>query len=122
MPSTITTVEGALGFIDDHLHSELAKLQRWTFARASVNSSRHSGMENGLTNYKELATFRDAAIMDWQPTPFERVVELAMINPDGTVHSLEFPCFRTFDGWLCAKTKRWVNVRPTHWRAWEERI
>ena len=82
-------------------------------------------MKNGLTNYKEPATFRGAAIMDWQPiirAPFERELELAMINPDGTVHSLEFPCCRTFDGWLCAKTKRWVNGRPTHWRAWEERI
>jgi hypothetical protein len=30
----VTTVEGALRFIDDRVASELAKLPRWTFARA----------------------------------------------------------------------------------------
>jgi hypothetical protein len=30
----LTTVEGALRFIDDRVASELAKLPRWTFARA----------------------------------------------------------------------------------------
>jgi hypothetical protein len=34
LPSAITTVEGAVAFIDHHLHPELAKLPRWTFARA----------------------------------------------------------------------------------------
>ena len=61
------------------------------------------------------------AIIDWQPiirAPFERDLEVAVINPDGTVNALGFPCWRTFDGWLNAKTKEWVNFRPTHWRDW----
>ena len=26
-----------------------------------------------------------------------------------------------FDGWLNAETKKWVDVRPTHWRDWQVR-
>ena len=60
-------------------------------------------------------------IIDWQPiirAPFERDLEVAVINPDGTVNALGFPCWRTFDGWLNEETKKWLDVRPTHWRNW----
>ena len=60
--------------------------------------------------------------MDWQAiirAPWERKLELAVIDPDGKVHALTFPCLRTFDGWLNADTRRPVKVRPTHWRDWE---
>jgi hypothetical protein len=62
--------------------------------------------------------------MDWQPiirAPWERHLELAVIDADGAVHALTFPCRRTFDGWLSADTKRPVKVRPTHWRVWQDR-
>ena len=62
-------------------------------------------------------------IMDWQPiirAPFERDLELAVIDPGGAIHVLEFPCCRTFDGWLNARTRKWVDFRPTHWRDWRD--
>lgn len=64
--------------------------------------------------------------MDWQPivksAPYDRDLELAIVNVDGTVRALEFPCRRTFDGWLNAQTKKWVDFRPTHWRDWGDRF
>jgi hypothetical protein len=40
--------------------------------------------------------------MDWQPivsAPYERDIELAVIDHDTEVHALAFPCHRTFGGW-----------------------
>jgi hypothetical protein len=61
-------------------------------------------------------------LMDWQPiirAPWERDVELAVIDPDGAICTLTFPCRRTFSGWLNAKSREWVQTRPTHWRDWQ---
>ena len=46
----------------------------------------------------------DEFIMDWKPidtAPFDRDVELAVINSDGK-HALTFPCRRTIGGWVNA--------------------
>jgi hypothetical protein len=63
----------------------------------------------------------DEFIMDWKPidtAPFERDVELAVINVDGK-HALTFPCQRTIGGWVNAETKKQLYfVLPTHWRVW----
>lgn len=61
--------------------------------------------------------------MDWHPiitAPWERAVELAVIKPNGEIHTLKFPCQRTFSGWLNCKTRKWVDMRPTHWRDWQD--
>lgn len=61
--------------------------------------------------------------MDWKPiatAPFDRVLELAVVGSDGP-HALVFPCLRILCGWISAETKKPVEVRPTHWRAWRER-
>jgi hypothetical protein len=58
----------------------------------------------------------------WQPiatAPFDRDLELAVINTSGEPHCLFFPCRRTIDGWVNAKSKKWVDVHPTHWREWK---
>ena len=61
--------------------------------------------------------------MDWKPiiqAPFERDLELAVIDPNGTIRVVNFPCRRMFDGWLDAKTNKWVDLHPTHWREWQK--
>jgi hypothetical protein len=61
--------------------------------------------------------------MDWKPivsAPWERNVQIAVIDLNGEVHAQPFPCRRTFDGWLNAKTAKWIDVRPTHWRDWQD--
>jgi hypothetical protein len=56
----------------------------------------------------------------WQPivtAPFDRDLELAVINYDGT-HALVFSCRRIVGGWIDAKTKTRLTIFPTHWREW----
>lgn len=49
--------------------------------------------------------------------PLDRDIELAVIDKDGQ-HALVFPCRRIPGGWMNALTKERLDVRPTHWRAW----
>ena len=50
--------------------------------------------------------------------PFDRDLELAIIDDNGGVHTTIFPCRRILGGWVKAQTKRQVNLHPTHWREW----
>jgi hypothetical protein len=51
--------------------------------------------------------------------PFDRDVELAVIDYDGP-HALVFPCRRVLGGWTNAETSRRIDVHPTHWRPWDQ--
>jgi hypothetical protein len=58
--------------------------------------------------------------MEWQPiaaAPFDRDLELAVINYDGT-HALVFPCRRILGGWVNSENEKPVTIYPTHWREW----
>ena len=60
------------------------------------------------------------SMLDWQPivtAPFGSDLQLSVIE-NAEVYALVFPCRRTQDGWVHAKTGRLVLVRPTHWRNW----
>lgn len=50
--------------------------------------------------------------------PFDQDLQLAVIDDRGP-HALVFPCRQIAGGWVKAGTKSWVDVEPTHWRAWE---
>jgi hypothetical protein len=54
----ITTIEGALDFIDRHLPAELARLSRWTFARALFLEAQRTGKSRDLN--AALRQFRQA--------------------------------------------------------------
>ena len=58
----------------------------------------------------------------WQPiatAPYDRDLELAVIDASGE-HALVFPCRRSIlDGWTNRTTGKRVDVRPTHWREWK---
>jgi hypothetical protein len=59
----------------------------------------------------------------WQPAsaaPFDRNLELAVLDEDG-VHALVFPCRRILGGWINAQTRARIEVRPTHWRDWQQK-
>jgi len=59
--------------------------------------------------------------MEWESiatAPFDRKLEVAVFDKDGP-HALAFACRRTTSGWINAETKQEVDVRPTHWRAWD---
>lgn len=58
----------------------------------------------------------------WNPilnAPFGRDLELAVFDEEGT-HALVFPCVRSREGWKHATTGARLDIRPTHWREWEE--
>lgn len=64
---------------------------------------------------------REYGLMNWMPilsAPFDRDLELAVINRDGE-HALAFPCRRVVAGWTKKDTGELVEVHPTHWRAWQ---
>ncbi len=46
--AAITTIEGALGFIERHLPAELVRLPRWTFARALFLEAQRTGKSRDL--------------------------------------------------------------------------
>ena len=47
--AAIKSVKQALGFIDRHLPEELARLSRWTFARALFLEAQRTGKSRDLT-------------------------------------------------------------------------
>jgi hypothetical protein len=47
--AAIATVEAALGFIDRHVSAELARLPRWTFARALLLEAQRTGKSRDMT-------------------------------------------------------------------------
>jgi hypothetical protein len=57
----------------------------------------------------------------WQPAstaPFDRDLELAVIDDDGT-YALVFPCRRVLGGWMNARTSEvMTRLVPSHWREW----
>jgi hypothetical protein len=57
---------------------------------------------------------------DWQPissAPFDCDLQVSVIEKE-EVYALIFPCRRTQNGWIDAKTQKPVFVQPTHWRIW----
>jgi len=60
----------------------------------------------------------------WQPistAPFDRDLELSVIDK-GALQALVFACRRLPSGWIDAELKKWIDVHPTHWREWVEKL
>lgn len=58
----------------------------------------------------------------WLPialAPLGRDLEVCVIDGEG-VHSLVFPCRKTGLEWVNAASGVFVDIHPTHWRAWSE--
>ena len=70
---------------------------------------------NGPTNLITMKWF------EIETAPFNRDLELAVIEADGDIYAVVFPCRRVVDGWIKAATGRPVELHPTHWRDWERR-
>ena len=52
--------------------------------------------------------------------PFDRDLQLAVIDAAGKVHTLVFPCRRVDGRWLDVRTERTIEIYPTHWQEWSE--
>ena len=60
---------------------------------------------------------------EWLPVsiaPFDVDLEVCVMDYDGIVHALVFPCRKNKTEWVDASTKRHIDIQPTHWRKWTE--
>ena len=53
-----------------------------------------------------------------ETAPFNRDLEVAVIETNGDVYAVVFPCRRVINGWIKAATGGHVEIHPTHWREW----
>jgi hypothetical protein len=61
---------------------------------------------------------------EWLPasiTPPEGDLELCVLDYNGLVQALAFPCRRDGDEWVDASGRRQGDIQPTHWRKWIDR-
>jgi len=61
---------------------------------------------------------------EWLPVsiaPDEGDLEICVVNYDGMVSALGYPCHRSGAVWADASNKRLVDIQPTHWRKWTVR-
>lgn len=68
------------------------------------------------------STKPDSQMDAWQPVitaPRDRDLEVAVIE-EGNVHALIVKCRRMPFGWINAVTGKRIDVRPTHWREWDD--
>lgn len=69
-----------------------------------------------MTNVRQLAD-------EWLPVsiaPSDADLEVCVIDYDGIVHALAFPCHKNGTGWVDARTKKRIDIQPTHWRNWAD--
>jgi hypothetical protein len=60
----------------------------------------------------------------WWPisiAPPEIDLEVCVMDR-GAVHSLIFPVRRNKMDWVDAKTKKRIDIGPTHWRKWNNKV
>ncbi|MBI5264540.1 MAG: hypothetical protein HY852_22315 [Bradyrhizobium sp.] len=53
--------------------------------------------------------------------PDEGELEICVMDYNGMVRALEYPCYKRGDEWADASNKKLFAVQPTHWRKWIER-
>jgi hypothetical protein len=60
---------------------------------------------------------------EWLPVsvaPSDADLEVCVMDFDGIVHALAFPCHKDEAGWVDASKKNRLDIQPTHWRTWTE--
>jgi hypothetical protein len=61
---------------------------------------------------------------EWLPVsaaPDEGDLEICVMNYDGIVSALKYPCHRSGAAWADASNRRLIDIQPTQWRKWTER-
>jgi hypothetical protein len=52
--------------------------------------------------------------------PSGRDLEVCVLDYDGIVHALMFPCHKHGTEWMDASNRKHIDFQPTHWRKWTE--
>jgi len=50
--------------------------------------------------------------------PTDRDLEVCVLDFDGIVYALVFPCHKEEAEWVDALKKTHADIQPTHWRNW----
>jgi hypothetical protein len=61
---------------------------------------------------------------EWLPAsiaPPDGELEVCVLDYDGIVHALMFPCHRDGSDWVDASGTKHFDIQPTHWRKWSAR-
>lgn len=69
-------------------------------------------------------THIDSFSAEWLPVaiaPPDGDLELCVMDFDGIVTALEYPCHKIGAAWVDASNKKHVDIQPTHWRKWTEK-
>jgi hypothetical protein len=45
-------------------------------------------------------------------------LEICVMDYDGIVQALRYPCHKIATEWIDASNKERVDIQPTHWRRW----
>jgi len=65
----------------------------------------------------------DSLSREWLPvsiTPPAGDLEVCVIDYDGIVLALAYPCRVNGADWIDASNRRRLDIQPTHWRKWTE--
>jgi hypothetical protein len=61
--------------------------------------------------------------VEWLPVsiaPSDGDLEVCVMDYDGIVQALVYPCHKNGAEWVDALNKKHVDIQPTHWRKWTE--
>ncbi len=68
-------------------------------------------------------THIDSLSTEWLPVsiaPPDGDLEVCVMDYDGIVRALTYPCHREGADWIDASNSRRIDIQPTHWRKWTE--
>jgi hypothetical protein len=60
---------------------------------------------------------------EWLPVsiaPDGRNLEICVMDYDGIVLALPYPCHKKGSEWVDAENKKHIDIQPTHWRKWSD--
>ena len=60
---------------------------------------------------------------EWLPVsiePSDEDLEVCVVDYDGIVRTLIYPCHKAGDEWFDASSRKHIHIQPTHWRRWTE--
>jgi hypothetical protein len=70
-----------------------------------------------------MARSSKARVSEWLPiatAPSNEDLEICVMDYDGIVEALGYPCHKIGAEWIDASNKERVDIQPTHWREWPE--
>src|ERR1019366_5293797 len=76
-----------------------------------LQSLQCSGRDAAMTHVHSLPA-------EWLPVsiaPIDADLEVCVMDFDGILHALVFPCHKDGTEWVDALTKKYVDIHPTHW-------